>query len=84
MRCYSQLILIEMESKFKKGDLVEIVDGGDYTGLRLKVIQTTYMPNGSMQGGDEPHILVGLGIEPNGTPLKHTLLFIAECAMRLV
>ena len=65
-------------------DLVEIIDGGDYTGLRLKVIQTTYMPNGSMQGGDEPHILVGLGVETNGTPLRHTIIFINECALQSV
>ncbi len=84
MRCYSQLIFNQMEEKNKKGDLVEIVDGGDYNGLRLKVIQTTYMPNGSMQGGDEPHVLVGLGIEPNGTPLRHTILFINECALQSV
>ena len=72
-----------MESKFKRGDLVEVIES-DYKGLRLKVIQTTYMPNGSMQGGDEPHFLVGLGIEPNGTPLKHTLLFLNECSVLLV
>ena len=72
-----------MESKFKKGDLVEVIES-DYKGLRLKVIQTMYMPNGSMQGGDEPHFLVALGIEPNGTPVKHTLLFLHECSLMLI
>jgi hypothetical protein len=63
------------------GMLVEIKES-ELKGLRLRISESKYMPNGSMQCGSHPHTLYGLGIY--GIKTEKVLYWMAEDSLDVV
>ena len=65
----------------KLGMLVKINES-ELKGLRLRICDSKYMPNGSMQCGSHPHTLYGLGIY--GTKGEKALYWMSEDSLDAV
>ena len=63
------------------GMLVEINES-ELKGLRLRICDSKYMPNGSMQCGSHPHTLYGLGIY--GSKGEKVLYWMSEDSLDVV
>lgn len=63
------------------GMLVEINES-ELKGLRLRICDSKYMPNGSMQAGSNPHTLYGLGIY--GSKGENALYWMTEDSLKVV